>query len=105
MARDLKDRIRGGIDDHASVPDLLLPELIQNLGPGGRLVSDHLPPAALLKLLHELLRKAGLRKGNEGLIGPNTHHLPVSGHRILSVARFIQSAIIGKRLCCGAYAP
>ena len=92
VAADLKDRVGGGIDNEVALPDLLLPQLLQNFGAAGAFVADNLPSGSLLQLPDEFWGKSVVGEGDKGLGHVQPHHLPVAGHGVLAPAGFPQAA-------------
>ena len=90
VRRDLQDRVRRCVDDHAVVTDLFFTELIQDLRAAGALVSDRLMAGRPLQRVHQLLREACVSEGLEGCDGLQSRHFPVAAHRILAAAGFVE---------------
>ena len=85
VGRHLEHAVLGGVDDRPPGADVLLPQLLEDLGAGGGLVAEHPAPDALLEGLDDLGREAA-RVGPEGLLGHEPGHLPVSGRGVLAGA-------------------
>ena len=97
VAADLQYGIRRGIDDQFSVFDLALCQLIEDLRSARRLITDDLSAGSFFQLVDQFFRKSVVGERNERLCRVNSHHLPVAGHGVFSVARLVQSS--GVTLC------
>ena len=94
---DLEDRIGGCINNHLVMIDLVLRIFIKDDGAAGGCIADHFTPALLLKKLNKFRGKSCIRKCDERLCCMDTHHLPVTRHRILATALLRHPACISER--------
>ena len=101
---NLEYRVRGRIDNHRSASELFFAEFIQYSGSRRGLISDNFMSRSLLQFLNKFFRKTGIRKCHKGNFGLDSHHLPMSGHRILPVTRFIQTKKLSARFGNGVHA-
>jgi hypothetical protein len=62
---------------------MFLAQLLDNLGARGGIVAQHFAPNAPLKLGDDFRREA-VRISGEGLLGENTHHLPMPGDGVFA---------------------
>ena len=97
ISTDLQYRICRCIDDHMTCCNLFFCKFIKNLRATGTLVSDYLMSCSLFQFVNQFLRKSRLCKCLKWLRDMKSHHLPVSGHRILSGTCFFQERIVSHR--------
>src|SRR3990172_8109069 len=84
MGCNLKDTVGRGVDDGLAGPNMLLAQLLDDLGAGRWKVTEDLPADGLAEGLDDLGRKtAGV--GGEGFTDPHSHHLPVAGRGVFSL--------------------
>ncbi len=91
MRRDLEDGIRGRVDDPLPGSLVLLPELLDDLGPRRRLVAEDAPARPVHERVDHVVRKA-LRVGGKRRRRDDAHQLPVPGRRVLSLRTLEQPA-------------
>ena len=97
ISADLQYRICRCIDDHMTCCNLFFCKLVKNLCSAGALVSDHLMSCSLFQFINQFLRESCLCKCLERFRNMKPHHLPVSGHRILSGTCLFQERIVSHR--------
>ena len=94
VRRDLEDRVGRRIEDGTPALHVRCAELLDDLGPGGRHISERQLAGYPRKSLDDLRRKA-VGVGREGDLGDDAHHLPMAGYRILAAAAFAQAGDAG----------
>lgn len=84
MRRDLKNTVRGGIDDQLAGLQMR-PAIIQDdLRAGIGAVAEHTAPSGLCESVEHLCREA-IRIRRQRMIGNQARDLPVPGCRILAL--------------------
>ncbi len=96
---NLQDGICGGVDDHVPCGDLLLRKLVKDFCAAGALVANDNTPGPRGQFVEEFLGKSRFSKSLERFRNVQSHHFPVTCHRVLSSARFMQPRIIS----CGIW--
>src|SRR5919206_2597258 len=87
---NLEDGIRGRVDDPLARSLVLLPQLLDDLGARGSLVSEHPPPRLVHEGVDHVVREA-MRIGGERLCGDDPHVLPVAGRSVLPLRALDES--------------
>src|SRR4051794_14118512 len=77
VGRDLKDAIRGGVDNPATASAVLLSIPVQDRSARARQVAQHTPPGGPLKFLNQL-RRESLRIGRKWALEDDSADLPVA---------------------------
>src|SRR5439155_10907652 len=88
---DLEDRIRGGVDDPLAGSLMFLAELLDDLGPRRRLVSEHSPAGSVHERIDHVVREAVWVR-RHGLRRDDPHQLPMTGGRVLSLRALDQAS-------------
>ena len=81
---DLEDGVRGGVDDPLPGPLVLLPQLLDDLGPRGRRVAEHAAGRAVHERIDHVVRES-VRVRRKRLRRDDAHVLPVAGGRVLAL--------------------
>ncbi len=84
VRRNLKDRVRRRVDDPFPCLLVLLPQLLDDLGAGGRLVAEHAAAGPVHERVDHVLGEA-VRVRRERRRREHAHQLPVSGRRVLAL--------------------
>ena len=79
--------------------NFFLGQLIQNSRTTGRLVANNLVASPFFQLCNQLWWKTCIGKGLERLGNMQTHHFPMTCHRILACTGLPQFTIMSQRLC------
>ena len=98
VSTDLKYGIRRCIDDHCTCIDLFFAKFLNDLSTAGTLISNYTFTTAFLKFRDQFWRESCVCKGFKWFFCLDSHHLPVSGHSILTVAGFTQTSIASDRI-------
>ena len=88
ISADLQNRIRRSIHDHVSRCDLMFAVFLQDFCPAGGFITYNLPAAPFFQLSDQFLRETVLRKCLKWFCYIESHHLPMTGHRVLSYTGF-----------------
>jgi hypothetical protein len=83
MGRDLKDRVRRGVNDPRPGGDVLGRESLDHIGAAAGDVADDTTTGQAGKLVDHGRRKA-CRVSREGIGEANARQLPMAGRRVLS---------------------
>ena len=97
ISADLQYRICRSINDHGSCIDFFFSKFINNRCSAGALVTDYFFAASFFQFCNQFRWESCICEGNERLFCFDTHHLPMTGHRILSIAHFSKTTISSQR--------
>ncbi len=84
VRRHLEDAVGRGVDDGLARAQVLLAQLLDDLGARSRLVAQRPPADGRFELFHQLGGKT-VRVGGEGMLLVEPGHLPVPGGGVLAV--------------------
>ena len=88
---DLEDGVRRRVDDPLPRPLVLLAELLDDLGPRGRLVAEDAATGLVHEGVDHVVREAVRIGGHRGR-RDDAHQLPVAGRRVLALRPLEQAA-------------
>ena len=97
ISTDLQYRVGRSIYDHCSCIDFFFTQFFDDLCSTCTLISNDALTAPFLKLINQFLRKSGFCKGFKWFLCIDSHHFPMSGHRILAIASFRNPHITSQR--------
>ena len=93
ISTDLQYRICRCVNDHSTCIDFFFPKFFNNFCTTGTLITNHTLAASLLQFLDQFLWKSCLCKSNKRFLRINSHHFPMTGHRIFSITGLTDSHV------------
>ena len=97
ISTNLQYRVSRGIYDHRTCIDFLFTKFFNDLCSTCTLISNDTFAASFLKFIDQFLGKSGFCKGFKWFLCIDSHHFPMSGHRILAIASFRNPHITSQR--------
>ena len=98
ISTNLQYRIRRGIDNHCTCFNFFFPKFFNDLCSALTTVSNHFFPTTFFQFCDQFRWKSMFGKGFKWFFCINSHHFPVSGHRIFSVTRLFQPGNFSNRI-------